>query len=84
MRKTFVKVVSQDLFPRLKDIQAPTLLIWGSEDTETPVWMGEQMEKEIPDAALIVFEGRTHFAFVEEWQRFLLIVRQFFMEGEKA
>lgn len=84
MRQTFVKVISLDLLPRLKEIQAPTLLIWGSEDTETPVWMGEQMEKEIPDAALIVFEGRTHFAFVEEWQRFLIIVRQFFWEGEKA
>ena len=84
MRKTFVKVVSLDLLPRLKEIQAPTLLIWGSEDTETPVWMGEQMEKEIPDAALIVFDGRTHFAFLEEWQRFLVIVRQFFLEGEKA
>lgn len=84
MRGTFSKVVSLDLLPRLKEIQAPTLLVWGSEDTETPVWMGEQMEKEIPDAALILFSGRTHFAFVEEWQRFLIIVRQFFLEGETA
>lgn len=84
MRKTFVKVISLDLLPRLKEIKAPTLLIWGSEDTETPVWMGEQMEKEIQDAGLIVFDGRTHFAFVEEWQRFLIIVRQFFLEGDKA
>lgn len=68
MRRTFSKVISQDLYPFLKDIQAPTLLVWGSEDTETPLWMGEQMEKAIPDAGLVVFEGRTHFAFIEEWQ----------------
>ena len=80
MRRTFSKVISQDLYPFLKDIQAPTLLVWGSEDTETPLWMGEQMEKAIPDAGLVVFEGRTHFAFIEEWQRFLTIVRQFFWE----
>lgn len=84
MRKTFVQVISLDLLPRIKEIKAPTLLIWGSEDTETPLWMGEQMEKEIPDAGLIVFEGRTHFAFVEEWRRFIIIVRQFFLEGDKA
>lgn len=84
MRKTFSRVVWQDLYPFLKDIQAPTLLIWGSEDTETPLWMGEQMEKAIPDAGLVVFEGRTHFAFIEEWQRFLTIVKQFFWGGQTA
>ncbi len=84
MRQTFSKVVSQDLYPFLKDIQAPTLLVWGSEDTETPLWMGEQMEKAIPDAGLVVFEGRTHFAFIEEWQRFLTIAKQFFWGGQTA
>ena len=84
MRKTFVKVVSEDLYPRLKDIQSPTLLIWGSEDTETPLWMGQQMEQQIPDAGLVVFEGRTHFAFIEEWQRFLVIVKSFLLEANKG
>lgn len=84
MRGTFVKVVSEDLFPLLSQIQAPTLLIWGSEDTETPLWMGQQMEQAIPDAGLVIFEGRSHFAFVEEWQRFLLIIKEFILEGEKA
>ena len=83
MRSTFVKVVNQDLLPLLPAISAPTLLIWGSDDTETPLWMGQQMEKQIPDAALIVFEGRSHFAFIEEWQRFLLIVKEFFLGGSK-
>lgn len=82
MRATFVKVISQDLSHMLSAIQSPTLLIWGSADTETPLWMGQQMEKEIPDAGLIVFEGRTHFAFVEEAQRFLTIVKTFFGEDE--
>lgn len=84
MRKTFVKVISEDLLPFLDEIKAPTLLIWGSEDTETPLWMGEEMEKRIPDAGLVVFEGRSHFAFIEEWQRFLMIVKEFFWGGENA
>ena len=84
MRKTFVKVISLELLPMLKDIQSPTLLVWGGEDTETPLWMGQQMEKEIPDAGLVIFEGRTHFAFIEEWQRFLTIVKHFFWGGQAA
>ena len=84
MRKTFVKIISLDLTDELPRVKAPTLLYWGAEDTETPLWMGEQMEKAIPDAGLVVFEGRTHFAFIEEWQRFLTIVRQFFWGGQTA
>ncbi|MBQ8161275.1 MAG: alpha/beta hydrolase [Clostridia bacterium] len=78
MRKTFVKIISLDLRENLKDIKAPTLLVWGSADTETPLWMGQTMEKEIPDAGLAVLEGGTHFAYLEQLQQFVLIARNFF------
>ncbi len=84
MRKTFVKVINYDQAHLLERITASTLLIWGSADTETPLWMGQQMEKTIPDAALITFDGRGHFAFAEEWQRFIIIVKQFFFGGDNA
>ena len=84
MRKTFVKVISQDLTEMLPAVNASTLLVWGSADTETPLWMGQKMEQLIPDAGLVVFDGRTHFAFIEEWQRFVLIARQFFFGGQQA
>lgn len=80
MRSTFVKVISQDLRPLLPSIQAPTLLIWGDQDTETPLWMGQAMEKEIPDAGLVVFDGCGHFAFVEEKLRFERIATHFLLE----
>ena len=78
MRKTFVKVINQDLSELLPRIEASTLLVWGSADTETPLWMGQKMEKEIKDAGLVVFEGCSHFAFLEEPQRFLVILKTFF------
>lgn len=84
MRKTFVKVINQDLSEMLSQIKASTLLVWGSNDTETPLWMAQKMEKEIPDAGLAVFEGRSHFAFVEESQRFLIILKTFFFGGNIA
>lgn len=79
MRKTFVRVVNQDLSPCLPRIQQPTLLLWGTQDTETPLWMGQQMEKEIPDAALIPLEGGSHFAYLEQAARFNAIVRNFLL-----
>ena len=80
MRATFVKVVNQDLSPLLAKIQSPVLLIWGAQDTETPLWMGETMEAQIPDAGLVVFENDDHFAYLREWPRFVAIVKTFFLD----
>ncbi len=80
MRTSFVRIVNQDLLPMLPQVQASTLLLWGSNDTETPLWMGREMEKDIPDAGLVVLEGGSHFAFLEQWQRFLLISQTFLLE----
>lgn len=80
MRKTFVKVISLDLTDRLPMIAQPTLLLWGDQDTETPLWMGRKMEEMIPDAGLVVLEGGTHFAYLEQRQRFCTIARHFLLE----
>ncbi len=81
MRKTFVKVVNFDALPYLSQIKAPTLLVWGTQDTETPLWMGQKMEKLIPDAGLIVWEGASHYAYLERSADFNRIVQQFFIGG---
>lgn len=77
MRGTYVRVVNQNLKDCLPKIVCPTLLVWGSEDTATPLWMGQTMEKLIPDAGLVVFEGCGHFAYLEEYARFETIVDSF-------
>ena len=77
MKKTFVKVVSEDLRPLLPKIQASTLLIWGEKDQDTPLWMGQAMEQEIKDAGLVIFENDDHFAYLRQWPRFVTVVRAF-------
>lgn len=77
MRRTFSNVVNEDLTPYLEKIQAPTLLLWGTEDTETPLWMGETMEQKIPDAGLVKLEGGTHFAYLEQLEQFLAVTIYF-------
>ena len=83
MRKTFVKVINLDLTDRYEHFRASTLLIWGDNDTETPLWMAQEMEKRIPDAGLVILEGGTHFAYLEQLPRFNTIVRQF-LKGDEA
>lgn len=80
MRKTFVKVVNYDQSEKLQMIRNSTLMVWGDKDTETPLWMGQQMERNIPDSALIVLEGGTHFAYIEQSGRFNAIARSFLVE----
>lgn len=80
MRKTFVKVVNYDQSEKLCRVKNSTLLVWGDGDTETPLWMGQKMEKEIPDSALIVLQGGTHFAYLEQIGRFNTIAHSFLVE----
>ena len=80
MRKTFIAVVNQDLTGYLKYIVASTLLIWGNKDTETPIEYAIIMNDYIEDSAIITFENRGHFAFLEDVQRFVAITDNFFSE----
>ena len=79
MRATFNRVILQDLEPCLPDIKASTLLFWGKEDTATPLWMGELMEKKIPDAGLIAYDGVGHFAYLDKYAEFHAVSRRFLL-----
>ena len=78
MRQCLVKVVNEDLTPLIPNIKVPTLLIWGDKDDATPLSDGQLMEKLIPDAGLVIFEGSGHYAFLEQGERFCRILDSFF------
>ena len=60
MRETFTKVVKEDLRSHLKRITGPTLLLWGEQDTFVPLSIARSMEKEIPNAKLVVIPNAAH------------------------
>ena len=70
MKGTFVKVVNQDLRPLLPRVAAPTLLVFGDQDQETPVAFGRIMEKEMPHARLEIYPGLGHFAYLDRKEDF--------------
>jgi pimeloyl-ACP methyl ester carboxylesterase len=80
MRRTFVRVVNQDLREYLPRIQAPTLLYWGEKDEETPLWMAREMERAIPDAGLVIEPGAGHYAYLEHAMTFCAVTESFVLE----
>ncbi len=66
MRETLVRLVNEDLRRLLPEIKKPTLLIWGENDTATPLSDGELMEKLIPDSGLVTAKGAGHYAYLEQ------------------
>lgn len=81
MRQCLVKVVNEDLTELIPNINVPTLLIWGEKDDAVPLSDARLMEKLIPDAGLVVFEGCGHYAFLEQGGRFCRILDSFFIEN---
>jgi pimeloyl-ACP methyl ester carboxylesterase len=80
MRPTFVRIVNEDLRPDLRRIAAPTLLVWGDRDDATPLSDGQEMERLVADAGLVVFPGATHYAYLEQPARFCRVLEAFFGE----
>ncbi len=81
----FRKVITEDLVPHAARIKAPTLLVWGDLDEDTPLWQGQLLEKTIPDAGLVVFQGAGHFAYQQRIADFIRIVDTFLKgKGDKA
>ena len=76
MRQTLVNVVNEDLSKYAKEIDCPTLLIWGENDTEAPVSDAKILESIMVDAALIVLPG-THYAYIENLGQVVNILNNF-------
>ena len=76
MRQTLVEVVNEDLSKFAREIEEPTLLIWGDQDEEAPLSDAKELEKIMIDAALIVLPG-THYAYLENLQQVVNILNSF-------
>jgi pimeloyl-ACP methyl ester carboxylesterase len=78
MRQTFINVINQDLLSYAARIPHPTLLFWGDQDQDTPLWMGQTFEKTIPDAALIVHQGAGHYSYLDRLSETAHVMGHFF------
>lgn len=77
MRASLVKVVNEDLTVYMPKVTMPALLIWGDQDTATPLSDGQQMEKLMPEAGLAVIPGVGHYSFLENQYMYYKILGSF-------
>ena len=70
MRQCMVKAVNEDLTELLPKIRQEVLLIWGDQDTATPIGDAHIMEEKIPNSGLAVIPGTGHFSFLEKPAQF--------------
>ena len=77
MRSILAKVVNEDLCHVMPAIKAPTLLIWGENDTATPLADARRMDKLIPDTGLVSFAGCGHYSFLDNPGQFAAVLASF-------
>lgn len=77
MRKILSRVVNEDLKSVMPQIKAPTLLIWGENDTATPLSDAKTMARLIPDAGLVSFPGCGHYSFLDNPRQTAAVLKSF-------
>lgn len=77
MREILVKHVNTDLTEAAKLIKCPTFIIWGTNDEAVPVEDAYELEKLIKDSGLSIYEGCTHYAYLERLGQTNAIIKSF-------
>ena len=74
MRKILVDTVNLDIEEEVKQIKCPTILIWGTLDSAVSLKRGQELELLIKGSALIVYENKTHYAYLEDINKTISII----------
>ena len=77
LKDTMKIILNEDVKELLPNIKVPTLLIWGSLDTATPISDAKTMEKLIPDAGLVEYPYGTHFSYLENLENCKAVLDSF-------
>jgi len=74
--------VRHNLEDRLHALLAPTLLVWGVQDTVTPIWVGEKFHELIVSSELYRVEKSGHAPMMERPDLFIDILSNFISRVE--
>ena len=77
MYPIFKRVVIFDETKLLPKITAPTLLLWGDNDTEAPIIIAKEAHALIPDSQLTIMQDVGHNAHLENQNLFYGIIKKF-------
>lgn len=77
MRESLVKVLHDNVEDCLSMIKSATLIIWGENDKDTPIYMAQKLNKKIANSALIILEKAGHYSYLDDFYKFRLIIESF-------
>ena len=77
LRKILVEHVNLDITEEVKKITCPTLIVWGTNDSEVPISDAYELEKLISDAGVVEYEGCTHYAYLERLEQTIKVIKSF-------
>jgi len=77
LKEIFVRVVNQDLSKFAKKIKKPTLIIWGENDIDTPLYMAKKLNKLIKDSGIVILENAAHYSYLDNFNKFIRVVDYF-------
>ena len=78
LRETMKRILNEDVSELLPNLKVPTLLIWGTNDTDTPISDAKKMERLIPDCGLIEYKNSGHFSYLQNIQNCNAVLNEFF------
>jgi pimeloyl-ACP methyl ester carboxylesterase len=73
-------LLTKDIRDCLKDITAPTLLIWGEYDSLVPLTLGDILNREISHAHLLILKKAGHVSMFDQPKQFNAAVLTFLAE----
>lgn len=82
MRDILVEHVNTDITDLVKKIKCSTIIIWGDNDKAVPLEDAYELSSYIKDSAVIVYNGCTHYAYLERLQQTISIIESF-IKGDK-
>ncbi|MBP3766517.1 MAG: alpha/beta hydrolase [Bacilli bacterium] len=77
MRNILVNTVNLDIREEVKKITCPTLIIWGDLDDQVPVEDAYELESLIKDSGVVLYEGCTHYAYLERLGQTINVLNSF-------
>lgn len=77
---TAKSAVRHNLSDKLHLIKAPTLLVWGDQDSVTPLFVGEKFNELIENSRLVIIEKSGHAPMMERKEQFNAVLGDFLHE----
>jgi len=68
--------------PRIAQVQAPTLILWGDRDALVPVEHARAFARDLPNNSLIIYEGVDHMPQIEVPERSANDTRAFLLAAQ--